>query len=87
MNNINFVRPANSQPLCIVVRPGEVLCLYLNGHTVRVVSGHALVTWEGQEIALEAGEVAPFTSGKAPAVISATQGMELTLEVETTSSD
>lgn len=86
--NINFIRPATNadestatNPLRIVVQPGDVLCLYLNNHALHIVEGAALVTWAGEEIALDTGTTAPFTSGKAPAVISARNGEPLTLEV------
>lgn len=89
--NINFIRPANSgdspetaNPLRIVVQPGDVLCLYLNGHSLHVIEGAALVTWNGEEIPLDVGGVAPFTQGRAPAVISARNGVPLTLEVAAT---
>lgn len=85
--NINFIRPPadkseKTHALKLVVQPGDVLCLYLNGHRLHVISGSALITWEGQEYTLTNDEDAPFTTGKAPAVISATGGGELTLEVE-----
>ena len=86
--NIDFIRPPAqtdaSQALRISVKPGDVLCLYLNGHRLHVLAGEALVTWEGQEFRLQCGETAPFTSGKAPAVISACQQEQLEITVTPT---
>lgn len=70
-----------TKPTLTRVEPGELLSLHLQAQTVRVVSGCAWITWEGEDILLTTGQEKQFTSSNYPALISAEQKISLYLEI------
>ena len=70
-----------AKPTRTRLEPGELLSLQLHAQTVRVVSGCAWITWEGEDILLKTGQEKQFGSSKYPALISAEQGISLDIEI------
>ncbi len=77
----DYTAPAMLQPVERVLGYGDIVSINRMGQKLRVISGSAWITFDGEDMFVLAGEEIVLEPGMYPAVISALKGQPLVYQI------